>query len=260
MSQRVVQPAETDIFERATALVGEVILPQQGQDFGYGHGALGRHQRETLLMQRIVHGDGHMALALVEEAFQFALDADTAHRDALRTPLEAVVGRQYLCGTEYGIEVIHRLSLSHENDIGQRVALRQPINLVQDVGRREVALPPLLARLTEKAVHLTAHLRRHTERCPFAIWNVDSLHALARSRREQIFRRAVLTALAVDGRHNANGEIGLEQLTVLLRDIGHLVYRHDVLLIEPTSYLATRKGWHTHLPDCVFQFGTGQSQ
>ena len=65
--QRVVEAAETDIFKRATALVGKVILLQEGHGVGYRHALLGRHQRQTLLGQGRMHRDGHMAQTLVKK-------------------------------------------------------------------------------------------------------------------------------------------------------------------------------------------------
>ena len=51
IDRAVVQSAKTDILERATALVREVVLPQQGHDLGDRHLPLGRHEPAALLRQ-----------------------------------------------------------------------------------------------------------------------------------------------------------------------------------------------------------------
>ena len=65
-----------------------------------------------------------MTLALVEESFQFSLDTYAADSDALGAPGEPPVGCQYLGGLQYCIEVVHRFSLAHEDDVGQPVTFR----------------------------------------------------------------------------------------------------------------------------------------
>ena len=178
MGRRVVQPSKADILKRAAALVGEVVLLQQLNHLSNRHLALGRHQPLALFRQRRVHRDSHMAFTLVEEALQLSLHAHTAHRDAFGAPGVAIVGREYLSGSQHVVEVIHRLTLSHKHDVRQRVSLRQGIDLIEDITSREVALKALLARLTEQAVHLTPHLTRHAKRGPLTIGNIDCLNKL----------------------------------------------------------------------------------
>ena len=259
VGQRVVQSAEADIFKRAAPLVGEVILPQQVGHLPDAHLALGGHQRLPLLVQGRVHRNSHVALALVEKPLQLALQPHAAHGDALGAPGVTVVGRQYLCGAQHGVEVVHRLALAHKHDVGQQLALGQGIDLVQDVGGREVALPALLACLAEEAVHLAPHLARHAQRAPLAVGNEDRLHTAADAHGEQVFHRAVLTALTVDRRHGAYLEVLLEQLAVGLRQVGHPVNGHHMLLVEPAGYLSTPEGGHTKLTHSRFQLCGGHS-
>ena len=111
-----------------------------------------------------------------------------------------VVGGEDLRGTEHVVEVVHRLALSHEDDVGELVHIGKGIDLVEDVGCRETALKTLFARLTEQAVHLAAHLRRHTQRGAVAVGDIDRLDKLmaelllgsARIDGEQVFDRPVL--------------------------------------------------------------------
>ena len=265
---RIVQPAEADVLERATALVGEVVLSQQRHHLGNRHLSLSRHQLPALFSQRRMHRDGHVALALVEEALQLVLDTHAAHGDAPRTPGIAPFGRQDLCGAEHGIEVIHRLALTHKHNVRQALALGQGIDLIQDVASREVALKALLARLTEQAVHLTAHLTRDAERSPLAIGDKDGLyealgsvccHAMT-TYREQVLDRAVAGVLAIDGGHRAHHEMLLQPLAVGLRDIRHLVDAQHVLLIEPLEDLTRRKRGHSQVAHHRFQLVVRQSE
>ena len=97
----------------------------------------------------------------------------------MRTPSVAIAGRQDLRDSQHGVEIIHRLALPHEDDVRQALTLRQGIDLIQDVGCGEVALKALLARLTEEAVHLAAHLTGDAECGAVAIRDEDGLYKLA---------------------------------------------------------------------------------
>ena len=175
MSGAVVESAEADILKRAATLMGEVVLTQQVDGLGDAHLALCGHQHLTLFGQGRVHRDGHMALTLVEETLELMLDAHTAHGDAFRTPGPTVVGCEDLRSAEHIVEIVHRLALAHEDDVRQLVALRQGVDLIQDVSSREVALETLLARLTEKAVHLAAYLTGYAECGTVAVRDEDRL-------------------------------------------------------------------------------------
>ncbi len=217
MGRRIVQPSKADILKRAAALVGEIVLLQQLNNLSDRHLTLGRHQPLALFGQGRVHRDSHVAFTLVEEPFQLSLYAHTAHRDAFGTPGVAIVCREYLCGPQHIVEVIHRLTLSHKHDIRQRIALWQRINLVQDVACGEITFKALFARLAEQTIHLTAHLTRHTQRGPLAIRDIDSLNKLRTvAYREEIFDGAVLRALAVNGIHSTDDAVLLQPLTISL--------------------------------------------
>ena len=72
-------------------------------------------------MQRRVHGDGYVAFALVEESLQLFLYAYRTDRDALGAPSKAPVGRHDFTDLQYGVQIVHGLTLSHKNNIGQAV-------------------------------------------------------------------------------------------------------------------------------------------
>ena len=240
----------------------EVVLFQQRHHLGDRHLSLGRHQLAPLFRQRGVHRDGHVALALVEETLQLRFHAYAADGDAPRTPGVAVVGRQDLRGPKHGVEVIHRFALAHEDNVRQALALGQGVDLVQDIGRGQVALEALLARLTEEAVHLAAHLARDAERGPLAIGDEDGLYEEARrvcccgtaTYGEQVLDGAVAGALAVDGSHRTHNIPLLQPLAVRLREIGHLVDGRHVLLIEPLEYLPGRESGHPQVEDELLHF------
>ena len=120
-----------------------------------------------------------MALTLIQEPLQFAPDAYAAHGDTLRAPCVAVVGGQDLRRPQHIVEVIHRLTLSHKHNVRQRIALRQGIDLIQDIACRETALEALFSRLTEQAIHLTAHLTRYTKRCTITVGDIHRFYKLA---------------------------------------------------------------------------------
>ena len=207
-----------------------------------------------------------MTLTLVKEPSEFVLDADATHGDALRTPGPAVVGCEDLRGPEDVVEIVHRFSLTHEDDIRQLVALWQRVDLIQDISCCEIALKALFTRLTEKTVHLAAHLAGDAECGAVVIWDKDSfyellgirvlrmLRVIRSSHRKEILDGTVFRALAVDGRHSAYLIFLFQFLAVDLRDIGHLVDTADVLLIEPFGYLRGCEGRHTKLTHDDLQF------
>ena len=195
MCHTVVEPTKADILKRAATLMGEIILTQQIDGLCDAHLTLCGHQHLALFGQGRVHRDGHMAFTLVEEPLEFVFDADTVHGDAFRTPCPAVVGCENLCGPEHVVEIVHRLALTHEDDIRQLVALRQGVDLIQNISSCEVALKALLARLTEETIHLAANLAGNAECGSVIIWDKDGLDELlgisrsgfSRPHREEIF-------------------------------------------------------------------------
>ena len=79
---------------------------------------------------------------------------------------------------QHSVEVVHRLTLSHEDDVSEVVALGERVDLVEDVGSREVSLESLFSRLAEQAVHLASHLARHTKRGTVAIGDIDGFNVV----------------------------------------------------------------------------------
>ena len=157
----VVDTAKHDVFERESALVGEVVIPQEFHHILDGHRPIGRHEHRTLLADGRVEADGHMTLALLDEPLQFPFHTHRTDGDASGAPSESPIGREDLCGAQHSIEVVHRLTLSHEHDVGQPVALGKRVYLVEDVACREVSLESLLSRLAEQTIHLASHLARY---------------------------------------------------------------------------------------------------
>ena len=253
MSRRVVYPAKDDILERQTPLMGKVIVAQQFHHLTDVHGALCRHEAFTQRMVRSMKADGDMAFALLDEALQLSTQSHRTDGDALRAPCPAVVGRQEFRCPQHVVKVVHRLALSHEDDVRQAVMLRQGIHLVQNVSSRQVALPSLLARLTEQAIHLASHLTRHTQRGPLTVRDIDRLHEesfilsalIATIDREEIFNRSVGASLTIYGSHAAYLTMSGQQFPVFLGDICHLLYVRHMAVIKPPGYLASGKGRHS---------------
>ena len=147
------------------------------------------------------------------------------------------------------------------------------MQLVENVGCGQVAMPPLLARLAEETVHLASHLARDAQRGTFAIGNEDRLNEMPGARGilrgvwgvlredgEQILHRAIHAALAVGRKHRAHRVVFGQPLAVLLRQIGHLVDAGNVLLVEPLRHLSAREGGHTKTSCHLFQFSKGHAQ
>ena len=100
----------------------------------------------------------HMAVALLDEAFQLVAHSHRRHRDALGAPGITVVGGEHLGGSQHIVEIVHRFALAHKHDVGQRVVLGQRVYLVEYIGGSKASLEALLARLAEPTVHLASHL------------------------------------------------------------------------------------------------------
>ena len=111
----------------------EIVVAQQVDHLLNAHTPFGRHQLRSLVGQGRVKTDSHMTVALIQEPFQFVLDADTAHRDTFRAPCIAVVGCQDFRSSQHVVEIVHRFALSHEHDVGECVALGKGVDLVEDV-------------------------------------------------------------------------------------------------------------------------------
>ena len=67
MAQGVVDAVEHGVFKRDAPLPFPVVLFEHGNDIGNGVGAFGRHEAQTLVVERVVEADSHMAAALFDE-------------------------------------------------------------------------------------------------------------------------------------------------------------------------------------------------
>ena len=244
MLHTVIYALKDDVFETQAALMREIIVPQQLYHLLNAHTPFGRHQFGALRRDRVVHADGHMAVALFQEPLQLVLHTHRTYRDALRAPCPAVVGSENLRGAQHIVEIIHRLALTHEHDVGKLVHLRQRINLVQNVAGRQTALKPLLAGLAEQAVHLASHLRRNTQRGAVLVGYVNRLNKFAASGREEVLDGTIHRMLCIGISEASYFVFGSEFGTVRLRDIGHLINALHMLLIEPLRHLSTGEGGH----------------
>jgi hypothetical protein len=110
-----------------------------------------------------------VALAFIEETAQLVGYSYRAYCDAFGTPRIAIRGCEYGGGFKDIVKIVHRLSLTHENDVCKTIAFRKGVYLIQYIGDRQVALKALLACLTKQTVHLASHLARDTKRGTFSI-------------------------------------------------------------------------------------------
>ena len=255
--------------------MGEVVAAQQFDGFRNRHRSLGRHQFRPLFGQRRVQADGHVAVALVEQSLEFSADAHRAHRDAPRTPRPTPVGSQNFDGSQHRIEVVQRLALPHKHDVRQLFGFGQRVDLVQDVGHRQIALETLFSRLAEKAVHLATHLTRHAERGAVAVGDEDGFDVMGSPLRfpqlgerfrllgddgKKVFYRSIHRPLTIHRLHPSDLAHGLQPLAIRLRDVRHLVDVGDALFVEPLRHLTARKGRHSQFRRHRFQFGQRHSE
>ena len=260
MLHAVVHALEHDVLETQAALMREIVVLQQLHHLLDTHAPFGRHQFGTLRRNRVVHRNRHMALALFQESLQLVLHAHRTYRDALRAPRPTVIGGENLGGTKHIVEIIHRLALSHEHDVGELIYLWQRVNLVQDVTGRQTSLESLLSGLAEEAVHFAAHLRRDAERGAVLIRNIHRFHELSASGREEILDGTIHRMLCVRIFCASYFVFGSEFGTVGLRDVGHLINALYMLLIEPLRHLSAGEGRHAEILSHLLQFGKCKAQ
>ena len=254
MAFRIIESAEDDVLEAEPPLMAPVLLLQECQHLMDAVRLLSRHHRKALIGERVVQADGQVAVALLEEALHTFPYADGRDRDALRAPCPAIGSREQLRGSQYGIQVVHRLALSHEDDVRESFATRHGIDLIQDVRGGKIAAEALPARHAEAASHAASCLTADAERRPVTIGDEDALHLLAALRREEVLRRTIDALLNVARRNASYGVPLLQGRPALEREIGHLVDAPDVLPIEPFSHLLCSKGWHPNLRTDDLQF------
>ena len=241
---RIVESAEYDILEGETALVVPVVFGEHAEQFLHAVGVLRRHHLQTLLGERVVQRDGQMTGALCDELFHGPSDADGGHRDAAGAPAERVGCHQELGGAQDILEVVHRLALTHEDDVGQALPFGQSVNLVEDVGGAAVALEALTACHAESAAHAATHLRGHTQRAAIGFGDEDGLDTLAAGCGEEILHRAVHALQTLRVGHLADDVLPGKQRAVLLREVGHGLNAVHVLLIDPLRQLLGGEAGH----------------
>ena len=254
MAFRVVEAAEDDVLEAETALVAPVLLSEQRQKVEQSESLLCRHHREAFLGEGVVEADSNVAVALLKEAFHAFPYANGRDRDALRTPSPPVGSREQLRGSEHGIEVVHRLALSHEDDVGELFASGHRIDLVQDVGGGEVSSEALPARHAEAAPHAAACLTADAERCPVVVRDIDALHLLSAFRREEVFGRSVRALLYVAWRYAAYLVVLREGRPAFQREVGHLFDAVHMLPVDPFRHLLCSKTGQSDLRGHSLQF------
>ena len=116
--------------------------------------------------------------------------------------------------------------------------------MVDDLTRRQVPLEALLARHTEEAVHLTAHLRRDAERSAVLIGDKDGFDKTTRGDGEEVLARAILRELAHHGSRTPDGIALSEERAIGFGEVRHLIDGGDALVIEPLGYLLAREAGH----------------
>ena len=210
MIYRIIDAFEDDVFKRESALFGafcvvlvglaaEIILTQQLYHIFNAKGAFGRHHGFALIWQRMVEGNRKRTVAFVEESNQTFSDSYGRHRDALRTPSISPFGSHRFCGAEHIFDVVHRFTLSHKYDVGELFALRQRINLVENVGSCEICHETLSAGHAKLTCHLAAHLRGYTERSTFSIGDVDCFDVMSTLCFVEIFDSTIFRLHAFHG-------------------------------------------------------------
>ena len=200
-----------------------------------------RHHSEALLREWVVQADGEMAVALVEEALHAFLYADGRDRDAFRAPCPTIGSREQLRGFQHGVQIVHRLALSHEDNVGESFAARHGIDLVQDIRGGEVASEALSACHAETASHAASHLTADAKRGSVVVWNEDTFHLSAAFGREEVLCCPVDALLYVRWRYASDGVALLQGCPVLEREVGHLVDAPDVFAVEPFGHLLCGK-------------------
>lgn len=107
---------ETDIFEADSPLVRPVVMAEERNNIGQGESFLRRHDTCSLCGEGVMERDSQMAVALIQETLH-GRDAHRGDRDALGRPCTAVRCSENLQCPEDIIQIIHRFTFAHENDI-----------------------------------------------------------------------------------------------------------------------------------------------
>ena len=269
--ERVVDAAKHDVFERQAALfrafgvvvgrfAAEIILTQQLDERFDAESAFGRHHRAAFGRVGVVERDGQAAFALVEKAAQALGHAHRGHGYALRTPGVAPRCGEGFGGTEHIVDVVHRFALTHEDDVGEALTFGQRIDLVQDVGRGELCHEALSTGHAELARHFAPHLRRNAEGGALAVGDEHRLDVVPLGGAKEIFDRAVARFDAFHRGGNAQ-HVGFGQACAGgFREVGHLVERAGVLVVNPTTKLFSHEARQTELDRHGGKFVEGETE
>ena len=229
------------------------VLPsEQFEELACVVGLLGGHHCQSLLVKWIVEADGEVAVALPEEALHAFLCADGRDGDALGAPCPAVRRGEQFGGLQHGVEVVHRFALSHEDDVGELLAARYGIDLIKDVGDREVAAEALPACHAEAASHAASRLTADAERGSVAVRDEDALHLLPALRREEVLSRSINALLDVAWLDAAYLVALGQGRPSLERQVSHLVDAPNLLAVNPLHDLLRCKGWQPYLCSDAF--------
>ncbi|ENN89629.1 hypothetical protein RHSP_37267 [Rhizobium freirei PRF 81] len=261
--EAVVDALQHHIFEGDAARIRET-----------GIGAAGVHQ----LLQRIFLVDRHEHVAqivthrmqrdrqhdanLIAGAIDFRHDAGGRKRDAALRQGQAVAVGGDKQGRLDAVEIIERLAHAHHDDVAdlaslsrhdgalRRFAIREitePIarqqQLRQDLFCRQIAHQPLRAGMTEGTGERAADLARNAKRASALFRNIDGLDldrtaSAARREAQQPFAGAVVGDLLLDDLRTSDGEMRLQHLAHVLRDIHHGIEIGDAAHIDPVPELA----------------------
>jgi len=269
--ERVVDAAKHDVFERQAALfrafgvvvgrfAAEIILTQQLDERFDAEGAFGRHHRAAFGRIGVVERDGQAAFALVEKAAQALGHAHRGHRDALRTPGVAPSCGERFGGAQHIVDVVHRFALTHEDDVGEALTFGQRIDLIQYIGRGELRHEALSAGHAELARHFAPHLRRNAEGGALAVGNEHRLDVVPLGGAKEIFDCAVARFDAFYRGGNAQ-DVGFGQTGAGgFREIGHLVERAGVFVVNPTTKLFSHEARQSELDRYGGEFVEGETE
>ena len=107
------------ILKTHAALVSPVILLEKGNDIGDGHDFLRRHDLGAFCAEGVVHRDRQVALAFVQKPLHGRY-SNRRDSNPFGRPRTAVGGCHDLKRTQHLVYIIHRLALTHIDDIRER--------------------------------------------------------------------------------------------------------------------------------------------
>ena len=256
----VVDSVEEDVLERKAALTAEVVGLEELYHLGDRIDALGRHELGAQLGRRSMQADGEVAIALVEEALEVALDTHGREGDAAGAPCQGAGIGEQAQGLEHLIGIVERLAHTHHYHVGERCTLGDGIELVENLAGGEVCAEALAAGHAEGAMHLATYLRRHTQRGTVIVGDVDGLNKLSFANLEQVLDGAILRVHGFYGVLETHLVMLGQQLAVLEREIGHISDLAYAAHIHPFHNLPCSKAWHAVLGHHCLQFGKVHTQ